>query len=302
MIKPRNKKQLIFLSAAAIFLIISGVAILFSKTVFSDENKIKKEIEKAGYCGQKSDCEIIDSQCPFGCFVAVNKNESERIKNLIDNYQSNCVYSCLEVDGYDCVKNKCTIIFPEQPNDLKPEDDDNLNVMPGGDVSFSVPEGFGLAINQDQVLVASYIPPCSENFDYCLYYYGKDFEGTNFESAGVTVKKRNDLTAKDICMATRPEGYNGQAPQVNFRKNYSTVVFSDLGQGAAGHFTNETLYRLFYKTCYEFQTRISQSQYANFEPGAIKEFTAGNKETLEQKFTSIINSISTNDGTKVFEQ
>ena len=56
---------------------------------------------------------------------------------------------------------------------------------------------FGLAVTPEQILDHSYIPPCSDDFDYCFYYIGSDYNGTNFESAGLRVEKRSDLTTKD---------------------------------------------------------------------------------------------------------
>jgi len=92
------------------------ITFLLTGCFFSQENTIKKEIENASYCQQKSDCEVIQSQCPFGCYLAVNKNESQRIKNLIDNFDSDCTYGCTELNDYDCVENKCRLII-EQPQE-----------------------------------------------------------------------------------------------------------------------------------------------------------------------------------------
>ena len=59
------------------------------------------------------------------------------------------------------------------------------HVIAGGELMFVQPADFGLAVHWDQLLVKSMIPPCDDGFDYCIYYYGDDFAGTNFRSAGV---------------------------------------------------------------------------------------------------------------------
>ena len=75
------------------------------------EGNIKKEIELANYCNAKSDCVDVGGKCPFGCYVFVNKNESQRIETLINSYESTCVYSCIALQGFDCVESKCQPIF-----------------------------------------------------------------------------------------------------------------------------------------------------------------------------------------------
>ena len=49
--------------------------------------------------------------------------------------------------------------------------------LAGGEMSLSVPEGYGLAVTADQLLAKSYIPACDEGFDYCIYYNGDKFKG-----------------------------------------------------------------------------------------------------------------------------
>lgn len=76
---------------------------------------VEKEIKKANYCEVKSDCVIIESECPFGCYIGINKNEEDKIRGLIEDYNSNklnskCVYSCIQIQGIDCINSKCEII------------------------------------------------------------------------------------------------------------------------------------------------------------------------------------------------
>src|SRR5258708_14257470 len=65
-------------------------------------------------------------------------------------------------------------------------------------VSFPAKE-FGLATTPTQILVRSYIPPCNPNFNYCLYFIGQEYKGTNFDSAGLRLKNPDDLTTEQVC-------------------------------------------------------------------------------------------------------
>ncbi len=160
---------------------------------------------------------------------------------------------------------------------------------------------FGLAVTPEQVLVKSYIPPCDTDFNYCFYYIGTDYQGTNFESAGLRVKKRTDLSTQAACLQTLPEGYTGITAKVSTTANFSTSVFSPLGDAGAGHYANGALYRLAYKgSCYEFETRIGATQYANFPRGTIKEFMPADQRAMEAKLLQLLKDITLPGGARPF--
>ncbi len=156
---------------------------------------------------------------------------------------------------------------------------------------------WGLAVKPEQILVASYIPPCDEGFDYCFYYLGKEYEGTNFESAGIRIKERVDLKTEDACLNTSPLGYTDLAPQTVLGESVGTSLFSSLGDAGLGHYAKGELYRLAYVgKCYEFETRIGETQFMNYEPGTIKEFTEADRTALIAKIRTIIDAITLADG------
>lgn len=105
----RNSKKVIYLSVLGVLL--AGLAVYLNVFVFNEEKEIDRAIEEAKYCEKKDDCAKIESQCPFGCWVVVNKNETERIRNMIHSYESYCAYGCTEPEGYDCIENKCQILY-----------------------------------------------------------------------------------------------------------------------------------------------------------------------------------------------
>ena len=91
----------------ALLIIVSLMVITLLGCSFS-ESRIKKEIEKANYCEIAEDCVDVGGKCPFGCFIHVNKNEADRIKNLVDSFDSKCIYDCMSCFNVECKNNKCT--------------------------------------------------------------------------------------------------------------------------------------------------------------------------------------------------
>jgi len=160
---------------------------------------------------------------------------------------------------------------------------------------------WGLAVRPDQILVTSYIPPCGEDFNYCFYYRGNTYSGTNFDSAGLRVLKRNDLSTEEQCLSALPDGYTNMTPQIATSTTYKTSVFSQVGDAGAGHIASGALYRVAHSNlCYEFETRIGEAQFTNFPEGTIGEFTAANKQTLEGRLLNLLKSISLSNGAKPF--
>lgn len=167
-----------------------------------------------------------------------------------------------------------------------------------GIISFSVPADFALAVQGEPIQVQSYIPPCNEGFTYCLYDIGQTYLGTNFESVGIRIVKRTDLTTKQTCLTQQPDGYTGITPVTHEDANYATSVFAPLGDAAAGHYAKDQLYRLSVgSSCYEFRTRIGSSQFANYPPGTIKEFSAEDEAAVQSSLDSILHGITLKDGT-----
>ena len=68
---------------------------------------IRNQIYQENYCTTKDDCVNIGSKCPFGCYILVNKNEAEKIKKLVNSYESNCVYDCMYCPDFECKNGRC---------------------------------------------------------------------------------------------------------------------------------------------------------------------------------------------------
>lgn len=159
---------------------------------------------------------------------------------------------------------------------------------------------YGLATTPAQVLVTAYIPPCDPAFTYCLYYNGATYKGTNFDSAGLRIQKRTDLKTQGACLSTMPTGYTNIVPVTANGPDYATGVFSPLGDAGAGHYASGSEYRLWTNnTCYEFETRIGQTQFANYPPGTIKQFTTNDQANVEADLRGMINSVTLKSGAQV---
>jgi hypothetical protein len=169
-------------------------------------------------------------------------------------------------------------------------------------LSFSSAD-WGLATNAQQILVHSYIPPCDPAFNYCLYYIGSRFQGTNFESAGIRIQTRTDLTTTSRCLMAEPNGYTGLTPKITTSTKYSVSVFPQISDAAAGHLAFGTLYRLSYQSkCYEFETRIGQTQYANYPSGSIREFTPADQAAIQSAMQSILGTLRVASTSVTFPQ
>lgn len=102
------KKAIIILIILAVGASLVWFSFLSPK---AQERHIKKEITKANYCEVASDCQMVaQSQCPFGCYIHVNKNEVVRISELLESYESNCAYLCIEFKGVGCINNTCQMV------------------------------------------------------------------------------------------------------------------------------------------------------------------------------------------------
>ena len=73
--------------------------------------EIKQEIKNASYCEVDDDCGVLESDCPFGCYLSVNVKEEDKISSLIKEFKSSCNYNCVNNFGAICKENKCEMVF-----------------------------------------------------------------------------------------------------------------------------------------------------------------------------------------------
>ncbi len=94
-----------------------------------------------------------------------------------------------------------------------------------GALSIVYSSAFSLAHKPEEISKQSYIPPCEQGFVFCLYYTGKDYDGTNFDGAGLGVVKRSDIDTESECLDTPPEGYTDVTPISRRETEYSVSAF-----------------------------------------------------------------------------
>jgi hypothetical protein len=119
------------------------------------------------------------------------------------------------------------------------------------------------------LMKGSYIPICETTTVACFEYNGKEYEGTNLESAGLSVNVLRQLrTEKDCDTFDENSGavdvvkING----INFHRAITGSVGMSQGEGGPS-------YRALYQgVCFEIHAGIADVSVGSFEPGAIKSF------------------------------
>ena len=71
------------------------------------QSEVRDLISTANYCGSPDDCAVVESKCPFGCNVYVNKGEVDRVNELMGEFDSDCNQSCQEPAGVSCFQGRC---------------------------------------------------------------------------------------------------------------------------------------------------------------------------------------------------
>ncbi|MBT3721380.1 hypothetical protein HN789_06995 [archaeon] len=94
-----------------------------------DGGSIQVEIDNANFCDTKDDCIDVESKCPFGCNIFVNKDQSSKIKDLIESYETNCMYKCRPSTGVDCIDNKCEATFDQEQDLTSCQTDDDCSIV-----------------------------------------------------------------------------------------------------------------------------------------------------------------------------
>lgn len=169
---------------------------------------------------------------------------------------------------------------------------DNMHTAPGGIYSFERPQNFGLAVKKEQILKKSYIPPCKEGFDYCLYYNGKKYKNTNFETAGVGFYILKNI-GEEACLSVND--YHGRKDLHSETINGIEFIVFSSGDAAMGHYASDRVYRTFQNgECYVFIARIGVSQFENYEPGTIEKFTPEMEKKVRNALKKILQGITFN--------
>lgn len=109
LVKLLNKfiKKLKVNPAPVIFVITLAVAIIFAISPGIKKAYVEQAISNANYCETSLDCQFVAPKCPFGCAIYVNRGEYTRIRHLVEEFDSNCMYSCISCPTAVCENKKC---------------------------------------------------------------------------------------------------------------------------------------------------------------------------------------------------
>jgi len=95
-----------------------------------DVHWVKDILDSYNFCETDNDCIYTYWDCPFGCYVPVNKDfigiASKIIANYFDINGHYCVYDCLEMNDVKCNNYKCEMVASEE-NWANKEDNGHSN-------------------------------------------------------------------------------------------------------------------------------------------------------------------------------
>ena len=135
-----------------------------------------------------------------------------------------------------------------------------------------------------QLMRGSYIPICDDTTVACFEYNGNEGEGTNLESAGLSVNVLRDLRTKQDC-----ETIDSVSPPAKTETiNGTNFHYAETGSVGLGNSEGGPAYRaLHQRVCFEVSVGIAESSADDGEPGSPKHFdsTRLEKELIEMVHT-----------------
>jgi hypothetical protein len=92
------------------------VGVLFLAGCGPSEKSVREALEVANFCTADADCVDLGGRCPFGCYLYVNKEKADAMRELLDEYEkgagakTRCDYQCLKCDQFACVSGRCEVL------------------------------------------------------------------------------------------------------------------------------------------------------------------------------------------------
>jgi hypothetical protein len=163
-------------------------------------------------------------------------------------------------------------------------------ISPDQSFEFSVPAGYELYTGKEKQ-GGSYIPVCHGSSIVCAMFPKAQYRGTNFEAASFEVTLPEAETA-NACMSAGRLTISGTpgAPSSLARDKHPSRVISGVrffhafdGEGGLGHSMESHQYRGFKNgRCYVLAIYVEKTSLANYDPGAIKEFTKHDADRVKK--------------------
>src|SRR6266496_804447 len=137
----------------------------------------------------------------------------------------------------------------------------------------------------------AYFPICldseqSQATIACFAYPAQKYKGYNFQAAAVSVNLLGNLKTETRCLRT---------PELVSSKAHTEVIHgvafkaSEGGEAGLGNYKDQHVYWTYHgQKCYELQVSIALSNFANFDPGTIKEFNAQDQKEVYGRLRVVV--------------
>ena len=135
----------------------------------------------------------------------------------------------------------------------------------------------------------SYIPVCEDAAVACVAYPAGEYNGSNFQAAALSVSEIADAKTENDCLKE-----DGSIDTKTIRTEIvNGVKFKSIrgGEGGLGNSLDKYIYmNVHHGKCYHLQVGIASSNYANYDPGSIKEFTALDAKHVHDSLDRVVRS------------
>ena len=129
----------------------------------------------------------------------------------------------------------------------------------------------------------SYFGICEDQGIICLAYPREEYEGYNFSNASFSVSVLEDAKTEAACLNGVDRNY---CKPLLVTETHNGVKFrtTDCAEAGLSHGLDDQIYRTFHEQkCYVLSVKIAGTQFATYDPGTIKEFTAADWKKVRQR-------------------
>lgn len=152
--------------------------------------------------------------------------------------------------------------------------------------SFKYPSDFGFSTDVQQVRTLAYIPVCDDGAVACAFITRDNYPDTNFDAAGVSVTILKDKLTENACRQIDNLSIRDSGAPTTQTINGVNFAFADGGDAAAGHFSDDKIYRAFHDgSCYELHARVGSTDIDNYPPGTVQQF---NQDEIWQQLQAVL--------------
>src|SRR5512133_2802492 len=135
----------------------------------------------------------------------------------------------------------------------------------------------------------SYIPVCEDTAVACVAYPAREYNGSNFQAAALSISEIADAKTENDCL--KEDG------SIDIKTIHTEIVngvkFKGIrgGEGGLGNFLDKYIYvNVHHGKCYRLQVGIASSSYANYDAGSIREFTALDATHVRDSLNRVLRS------------